>query len=163
METNKLYIFSKRYLCFPLAQGGSARTRKKELMPAFPQANGLCQQQVADWHAIRCLSHCPAATRAREVSLKAKTSICQPGRCKSGEPHLVLTPRPQNRTVSARKPVFLPQWCNRSALQCHTWLIRTRRLFHTRCHKHLARCEQEDVFAPKRLDNKGHVAKVGAR
>lgn len=61
----------------------SAVAHKNQLIPASPQADRLCQQQITDWHAIRCLSHCPAAAHASEVSLKAKMSICPPRRCES--------------------------------------------------------------------------------
>lgn len=124
--------FFVRGLCWVNFTGRltSAMAHKNQLIPAFLQANRLCQQQITDWHAIRCLSHCPAAAHASEVSLKAKMSICPPGWCKSSprknsslpnSASPALTAQPSE--VSVCNPVFLPQWCKRLAPKCHTWLI----------------------------------------
>lgn len=50
-------------------------------LTSFQEKNkkaGSVKQQSVDWHAIRCLSHCPAVTLARELLLRAQTSICPP-------------------------------------------------------------------------------------
>lgn len=61
----------------------NSAAHRNQLIPVSPKANRLGQQQITHWHAIRCLSHWPAATHASEVSLKAKMSICPPRWCES--------------------------------------------------------------------------------
>lgn len=47
-----------------------------------------------DWHAIRCLSHYPAARHAREPVLRAKMSICPPERRESSPPWKLISAQP---------------------------------------------------------------------
>lgn len=125
-----------------------------QLVPDFLPGNRQCQQQSVDWHAIRCLSHCPAATHAREPLLRAKMSICPPRRCESSPPFPENSSQRSRFLFSSRCycadgeflsvincfPASMASEITISTLKCHICkslqqLITTDRLFHSLFHR----------------------------